>query len=175
MFCALSHAGCWQQSTPSQSCVSKKSLHGMKCSPLPLLFSIFICFPLSEGLVTNLRRIRLRSNSTGTRPSPRRDNRGGGPRRLGQQLETPEKQRLPPGCKVPKSASASGLSLLVTPGRRAAPAPLSMPVPSWASLTWTPPPQPPISEAKCSSDLLKMPQGDTWSWVSMLCSTWRRR
>ncbi|KAL2097629.1 hypothetical protein ACEWY4_006836 [Coilia grayii] len=66
-----------------------------------------------EGLVTNLRRIRLRSNSTGTRPSPRRDNRG--PRRLGQQLETPEKQRLPPGCKVPKSASASGLSLIVTP------------------------------------------------------------
>ncbi|XP_062381277.1 microtubule-associated serine/threonine-protein kinase 3 isoform X1 [Sardina pilchardus] len=66
-----------------------------------------------EGLVTNLRRIRLRSNSTGTRPSPRRDNRG--PRRLGQQLETPEKQRLPPGCKLPKSASASGLSLIVTP------------------------------------------------------------
>ncbi|XP_031418868.1 microtubule-associated serine/threonine-protein kinase 3 isoform X2 [Clupea harengus] len=66
-----------------------------------------------EGLVTNLRRIRLRSNSTGTRPPPRRDNRG--PRRLGQQLETPEKPRLPPGCKLPKSASASGLSLIVTP------------------------------------------------------------
>ncbi|XP_028832485.1 microtubule-associated serine/threonine-protein kinase 3 isoform X2 [Denticeps clupeoides] len=66
-----------------------------------------------EGLVSNLRRIRLRSNSTGTRPSTRRDHRG--PRRFGHQLETPEKQRVPAECKVPKSASASGLSLVVTP------------------------------------------------------------
>ncbi|XP_030630560.1 microtubule-associated serine/threonine-protein kinase 3 [Chanos chanos] len=66
-----------------------------------------------EGLVSNLQRIRLRSNSTGTRPTNRRDHRA--PRRLGQQLETPEKQRPPFGCKVPKSASVSGLSLIVTP------------------------------------------------------------
>uniref|UniRef100_A0A8C1S5M2 non-specific serine/threonine protein kinase n=1 Tax=Cyprinus carpio TaxID=7962 RepID=A0A8C1S5M2_CYPCA len=70
-----------------------------------------ICFFL-EGLVSNLRRIRLRSNSTGTRPTNRRDHKG--PRRLGLQQETPEKPRSPFTCKVPKSASVSGLSLIVT-------------------------------------------------------------
>nr|XP_021326925.1 microtubule-associated serine/threonine-protein kinase 3 isoform X3 [Danio rerio] len=69
-------------------------------------------FPEDEGLVSNLRRIRLRSNSTGTRPTNRRDHKG--PRRLGLQQETPEKPRSPFTCKVPKSASVSGLSLIVT-------------------------------------------------------------
>ncbi|KAM6948773.1 microtubule-associated serine/threonine-protein kinase 3 [Aplochiton taeniatus] len=64
-----------------------------------------------DGLVSNLRRIRLRSNSTGTRPSFRR----GASRRIAHQLETPEKPRTPPGWKVPKSASVSGLSLIITP------------------------------------------------------------
>ncbi|XP_039533449.1 microtubule-associated serine/threonine-protein kinase 3 isoform X2 [Pimephales promelas] len=66
-------------------------------------------FPEDEGLVSNLQRIRLRSNSTGTRPTNRR-----GPRRLGLQQETLEKPRSPFTCKVPKSASVSGLSLIVT-------------------------------------------------------------
>uniref|UniRef100_A0A8C1Y7Z0 non-specific serine/threonine protein kinase n=1 Tax=Cyprinus carpio TaxID=7962 RepID=A0A8C1Y7Z0_CYPCA len=65
-----------------------------------------------EGLVSNLRRIRLRSNSTGTRPTNRRDQKG--PHRLGLQQETPEKPRSSFTCKVPKSASVSGLSLIVT-------------------------------------------------------------
>ncbi|XDV27264.1 hypothetical protein PO909_030825 [Leuciscus waleckii] len=65
-----------------------------------------------ECLVSNLQRIRLRSNSTGTRPTNRRDHKG--PRRLGLQQETPEKPRPPFTCKVPKSASVSGLSLIVT-------------------------------------------------------------
>uniref|UniRef100_A0A8C1S8G5 non-specific serine/threonine protein kinase n=1 Tax=Cyprinus carpio TaxID=7962 RepID=A0A8C1S8G5_CYPCA len=69
-------------------------------------------FNLIFGLVSNLRRIRLRSNSTGTRPTNRRDHKG--PRRLGLQQETPEKPRSPFTCKVPKSASVSGLSLIVT-------------------------------------------------------------
>ncbi|CAB1317725.1 unnamed protein product [Coregonus sp. 'balchen'] len=64
-----------------------------------------------DGVVSNLRRIRLRSNSTGTRPSYRR----GASRRIGHQLDTPEKLRPPAGCKVPKSASISGLSLIITP------------------------------------------------------------
>uniref|UniRef100_A0A3P9AFW5 non-specific serine/threonine protein kinase n=1 Tax=Esox lucius TaxID=8010 RepID=A0A3P9AFW5_ESOLU len=64
-----------------------------------------------NGVVSNLRRIRIRSNSTGTRPSYRR----GASRRIGHQLETPEKPRPPAGCKVPKSASVSGLSLVITP------------------------------------------------------------
>uniref|UniRef100_A0A673N0G2 non-specific serine/threonine protein kinase n=1 Tax=Sinocyclocheilus rhinocerous TaxID=307959 RepID=A0A673N0G2_9TELE len=65
-----------------------------------------------EGLVSNLRRIRLRSNSTGTRPTNRRDHKGS--RRLGLQQETPEKPRSSFTCNVPKSASVSGLSLIVT-------------------------------------------------------------
>uniref|UniRef100_A0AAZ3QA45 non-specific serine/threonine protein kinase n=1 Tax=Oncorhynchus tshawytscha TaxID=74940 RepID=A0AAZ3QA45_ONCTS len=64
-----------------------------------------------DGVVSNLRRIRLRSNSTGTRPSYRR----GASRRIGHQLDTPEKPKPPAACKVPKSASISGLSLIITP------------------------------------------------------------
>ncbi|XP_076000810.1 microtubule-associated serine/threonine-protein kinase 3 isoform X2 [Genypterus blacodes] len=70
-----------------------------------------------DGVVSNLRRIRLRSNSTGTRPSYRR----GASRRIAHQLETPEKPRPPTGCKVPKSASVSGLSLIITPDDSAGP------------------------------------------------------
>ncbi|KAM3865567.1 microtubule-associated serine/threonine-protein kinase 3 [Diretmus argenteus] len=70
-----------------------------------------------DGMVSNLRRIRLRSNSTGTRPSYRR----GASRRIAHQLETPEKPRPPTGCKVPKSASVSGLSLIITPDDSAGP------------------------------------------------------
>ncbi|XP_024908119.1 microtubule-associated serine/threonine-protein kinase 3 isoform X2 [Cynoglossus semilaevis] len=69
-----------------------------------------------DGMVSNLRRIRLRSNSTGTRPSFRR----GASRRIAHQLETPEKPKSPAG-KVPKSASVSGLSLIITPDDSAAP------------------------------------------------------
>uniref|UniRef100_A0A3B5LI31 Microtubule associated serine/threonine kinase 3a n=1 Tax=Xiphophorus couchianus TaxID=32473 RepID=A0A3B5LI31_9TELE len=70
-------------------------------------------------IVSNLRRIRLRSNSTGTRPSFRR----GASRRIAHQLETPEKPRSSAG-NVPKSASISGLSLIITPDDSAGP-PLS--------------------------------------------------
>ncbi|XP_066552234.1 microtubule-associated serine/threonine-protein kinase 3 isoform X3 [Amia ocellicauda] len=65
----------------------------------------------AEVVVSNLHRIRLRSNSTGTKHSTPRDT--GMPRRFGHQLETPEKPRVPPG-KVPKSASVSALSLIIT-------------------------------------------------------------
>lgn len=71
-----------------------------------------------DGIVSNLRRIRLRSNSTGTRPSFRR----GASRRIAHQLETPEKPRSPSG-NVPKSASVSGLSLIITPDDSAVPPP----------------------------------------------------
>uniref|UniRef100_A0A674DYN9 non-specific serine/threonine protein kinase n=1 Tax=Salmo trutta TaxID=8032 RepID=A0A674DYN9_SALTR len=74
--------------------------------------------PLSDGVVSNLRRIRLRSNSTGTRPSYRR----GGSRRFGHQPDTPEKPRSPTGCMVPKSASVSGLSLITPDTAAGAPA-----------------------------------------------------
>ncbi|XP_069042286.1 microtubule-associated serine/threonine-protein kinase 3 isoform X2 [Lepisosteus oculatus] len=65
-----------------------------------------------EVVVSNLHRIRLRSNSTGTKHSSPRE--GGVPRRFGHQLETPEKPRVPSGGKVPKSASVSALSLIIT-------------------------------------------------------------
>lgn len=76
----------------------------------PVLYTLF---PLIvDGMVSNLQRIRIRSNSTGTRPSFRR----GASRRIAHQLETPEKPKSASG-KVPKSASVSGLSLIITPGR----------------------------------------------------------
>uniref|UniRef100_A0A7N8XAF7 non-specific serine/threonine protein kinase n=1 Tax=Mastacembelus armatus TaxID=205130 RepID=A0A7N8XAF7_9TELE len=74
------------------------------------------CFIIIDGMVSNLRRIRLRSNSTGTRPSFRR----GASRRIAHQLETPEKPKSP-ASKVPKSASVSGLSLIITPDDSAGP------------------------------------------------------
>uniref|UniRef100_A0A8C9XKM0 non-specific serine/threonine protein kinase n=1 Tax=Sander lucioperca TaxID=283035 RepID=A0A8C9XKM0_SANLU len=81
----------------------------------PLLLTLRTS-PILDGMVSNLRRIRLRSNSTGTRPSFRR----GASRRIAHQLETPEKPR-PPAAKVPKSASVSGLSLIITPDDSAGP------------------------------------------------------
>ncbi|KAK2835365.1 hypothetical protein Q5P01_015849 [Channa striata] len=62
----------------------------------------------AEVVVSNLRRIRIRSNSTGAKHSSPKDPTG--PRRFGNQLETPDRQRLPCGGKVPKSASVSALS-----------------------------------------------------------------
>ncbi|XP_073732021.1 microtubule-associated serine/threonine-protein kinase 3 isoform X4 [Misgurnus anguillicaudatus] len=67
----------------------------------------------AEVVVSNLRRIRLRSNSTGTKHSSPREQ--GSPPCFGNQLETPDRQRLSPGRKVPKSASVSTLSLIITP------------------------------------------------------------
>lgn len=69
----------------------------------------------AEVVVSNLRRIRLRSNSTGTKHSSPREQ--GTPQCFGNQLETPDRQRLSPGRKVPKSASVSTLSLIITPGQ----------------------------------------------------------
>ncbi|TMS20062.1 Microtubule-associated serine/threonine-protein kinase 3 [Larimichthys crocea] len=66
----------------------------------------------AEVVVSNLRRIRIRSNSTGAKHSSPKDPTG--PRRFGNQLETPDRQRLPCGGKVPKSASVSALSLIIT-------------------------------------------------------------
>ncbi|XP_027025626.2 microtubule-associated serine/threonine-protein kinase 3 isoform X1 [Tachysurus fulvidraco] len=67
----------------------------------------------AEAVVSNLRRIRLRSNSTGTKHSSPREHSS--PRCFGNQLETPDRQHLCPGGKVPKSASVSTLSLIITP------------------------------------------------------------
>ncbi|CAJ1060830.1 microtubule-associated serine/threonine-protein kinase 3 isoform X1 [Xyrichtys novacula] len=66
----------------------------------------------AEVVVSNLRRIRIRSNSTGAKHSSPKE--PAGPRRFGNQLETPDRQRLPCGGKVPKSASVSALSLIIT-------------------------------------------------------------
>nr|XP_020511497.1 microtubule-associated serine/threonine-protein kinase 3 isoform X3 [Labrus bergylta] len=66
----------------------------------------------AEVVVSNLRRIRIRSNSTGAKHSSPKE--PAVPRRFGNQLETPDRQRLPCGGKVPKSASVSALSLIIT-------------------------------------------------------------
>uniref|UniRef100_W5LHI4 non-specific serine/threonine protein kinase n=1 Tax=Astyanax mexicanus TaxID=7994 RepID=W5LHI4_ASTMX len=99
-------------SSQSDRCVSPlvvSSTHSLEAMPR---------FALStddeaEVVVSNLRRIRLRSNSTGTKHSSPREHSS--PRCFGNQLETPDRQRLSPGGKVPKSASISTLSLIITP------------------------------------------------------------
>uniref|UniRef100_A0A673MVG6 non-specific serine/threonine protein kinase n=1 Tax=Sinocyclocheilus rhinocerous TaxID=307959 RepID=A0A673MVG6_9TELE len=77
------------------------------------LYILSYVYTYNNLVVSNLRRIRLRSNSTGTKHSSPREQ--GSPQCFGNQLETPERQRLSPGRKVPKSASVSTLSLIITP------------------------------------------------------------
>ncbi|XP_069558422.1 microtubule-associated serine/threonine-protein kinase 3 isoform X5 [Brachyistius frenatus] len=96
------------QSERSSSPLVMSSTHSLETMPR---------FALStddeaEVVVSNLRRIRIRSNSTGAKHSSPKDLAG--PRRFGNQLETPDRQRLPCGGKVPKSASVSALSLIIT-------------------------------------------------------------
>ncbi|XP_051495354.1 microtubule-associated serine/threonine-protein kinase 3 isoform X5 [Apus apus] len=68
---------------------------------------------LSADLVS-LNRIRLRSNSTGTKNSTPRGLEPSGSRRLSSQKDVPDRQRTSPGTRVPKSASVSALSLIIT-------------------------------------------------------------
>ncbi|XP_068276626.1 microtubule-associated serine/threonine-protein kinase 3 isoform X1 [Nyctibius grandis] len=68
---------------------------------------------LSADLVS-LNRIRLRSNSTGTKNSTPRGLEPGGSRWLSGQKDVPDRQRASPGSRVPKSASVSALSLIIT-------------------------------------------------------------
>ncbi|XP_029003116.1 microtubule-associated serine/threonine-protein kinase 3-like isoform X11 [Betta splendens] len=95
------------QSERSPSPLVMSSTHSLETMPR---------FALStddeEVVVSNLRRIRIRSNSTGAKHSSPKEPTG--PRRFGNQLETPDRQRLPCGGKVPKSASVSALSLIIT-------------------------------------------------------------
>ncbi|KAG7456577.1 hypothetical protein MATL_G00237270 [Megalops atlanticus] len=66
----------------------------------------------AEVVVPSFQRIRLRSNSMGSKRSRTRDQ--GGVRHMGHHLETPEKAGGPSRGRVPKSASATTLSLIVT-------------------------------------------------------------
>ncbi|XP_058869981.1 microtubule-associated serine/threonine-protein kinase 3-like isoform X4 [Acipenser ruthenus] len=66
----------------------------------------------ADVVVSSLQRIRLRSNSTGTKHSTPQDHMRS--HRFGHQLDTPEKPRVPLRNKVPKSASVSALSLIIT-------------------------------------------------------------
>ncbi|XP_030365413.1 microtubule-associated serine/threonine-protein kinase 3 isoform X2 [Strigops habroptila] len=68
---------------------------------------------LSADLVS-LNHIRLRSNSTGTKNPAPRGLEPGGSRRLSSQKDVPDRQRASPGSRVPKSASVSALSLIIT-------------------------------------------------------------
>ncbi|XP_075953568.1 microtubule-associated serine/threonine-protein kinase 3 isoform X2 [Anarhichas minor] len=103
-------------SSSSQSERSASPLVMNSTQSLDIMPRFAISAEEDDGMVSNLRRIRLRSNSTGTRPSFRR----GASRRISHQLETPEKPR-PSAGKVPKSASVSGLSLIITPDDSAGP------------------------------------------------------
>lgn len=75
---------------------------------------------LPSADLVSLNRIRLRSNSTGTKNSTPRGLEPGGSRRLSSQKDVPDRQRSSPGSRVPKSASVSALSLIITSGPCAA-------------------------------------------------------
>ncbi|XP_053319996.1 microtubule-associated serine/threonine-protein kinase 3 isoform X2 [Spea bombifrons] len=64
--------------------------------------------------IVSLSRTRLRSNSTGAKNSTPRTLEPGLGRRLRCQKETYDKQNSSPGNRVPKSASVSALSLIIT-------------------------------------------------------------
>ncbi|KAJ8374742.1 hypothetical protein SKAU_G00053220 [Synaphobranchus kaupii] len=96
------------QSERSASPLVMSSTHSLETMPR----FAFSTDDEAEVVVSNLHRIRLRSNSTGTKHSSPRD--PGGLRRYGHQLETPDRQRPPSAGKVPKSASVSALSLIIT-------------------------------------------------------------
>ncbi|XP_071583928.1 microtubule-associated serine/threonine-protein kinase 3 isoform X4 [Heliangelus exortis] len=70
--------------------------------------------PSALSDLVSLNRIRLRSNSTGTKNSTPRGLEPGGSRRLSSQKDVADRQRASPGSRVPKSASVSALSLIVT-------------------------------------------------------------
>uniref|UniRef100_A0A8C9FBS0 non-specific serine/threonine protein kinase n=1 Tax=Pavo cristatus TaxID=9049 RepID=A0A8C9FBS0_PAVCR len=80
--------------------------------------SLAISAPCSSSLcaadLVSLNRIRLRSNSTGTKNSAPRGLEPGSSRRLSSQRDGVEKPRASPGSRVPKSASVSALSLIIT-------------------------------------------------------------
>uniref|UniRef100_A0A7M4FDI7 non-specific serine/threonine protein kinase n=1 Tax=Crocodylus porosus TaxID=8502 RepID=A0A7M4FDI7_CROPO len=81
--------------------------------PVFLPWSTAPC-PGSLADLVNLNRIRLRSNSTGTKNSSLRGLEPGASRRLGSQKDASERQRASLGSRVPKSASVSALSLIIT-------------------------------------------------------------
>ncbi|XP_031761071.1 microtubule-associated serine/threonine-protein kinase 3 isoform X4 [Xenopus tropicalis] len=64
--------------------------------------------------IVSLSRTRLRSNSTGAKNSTPRPLEAGVTRRLRGQRDTPEKHSSSTGSRVPKSASVSALSLIIT-------------------------------------------------------------
>lgn len=76
--------------------------------------------PLCAADLVSLNRIRLRSNSTGTKNSTPRGLEPGRTRRLSTQKDVPDRQRASQGGRVPKSASVSALSLIITSGPCAA-------------------------------------------------------
>ncbi|KFV11731.1 Microtubule-associated serine/threonine-protein kinase 3, partial [Tauraco erythrolophus] len=76
--------------------------------------------PLCAADLVSLNRIRLRSNSTGTKNSTPRGLEPGRSHRPSSQKDVPDRQRTSPGSRVPKSASVSALSLIITSGPCAA-------------------------------------------------------
>ncbi|XP_070966197.1 microtubule-associated serine/threonine-protein kinase 3-like [Oncorhynchus clarkii lewisi] len=92
------------QSERSASPLVMSSTHSLETMPR----FTFSTDDEAEVVVSNLHRIR--SNSTGEKHSSPKDH--GASRHFGNQLETPDSPRL--GGKLPKSASVSALSLVIT-------------------------------------------------------------
>ena len=83
-----------------------------------------LTLPTPPADTAALSHARLRSNSTGARHStPRALDAGRGRRLGGPRDSAPEKSRTSPsGGRVPKSASVSALSLIITAGNTHGPA-----------------------------------------------------
>uniref|UniRef100_A0A8C3XKK0 non-specific serine/threonine protein kinase n=1 Tax=Chelydra serpentina TaxID=8475 RepID=A0A8C3XKK0_CHESE len=100
----------------SRSSPAGQQQNGTAVALLPLRSTSLLTpfLPLCPADMVSLNRIRLRSNSTGTKNSTPRALEPGVGRRLGSPKNTPEKQRVSSGSRVPKSASVSALSLIIT-------------------------------------------------------------
>uniref|UniRef100_A0A8B9F9C8 non-specific serine/threonine protein kinase n=1 Tax=Amazona collaria TaxID=241587 RepID=A0A8B9F9C8_9PSIT len=120
--------------------------------------------PFYAADLVSLNHIRLRSNSTGTKTPAPRGLEPGGSRRLSSQKDVPDRQRASPGSRVPKSASVSALSLIITSGLCTA----------WFILPGAPCAPPSSSTAQARSTASPcVPSASTWvTATSTPCTTW---
>ncbi|XP_054835784.1 microtubule-associated serine/threonine-protein kinase 3 isoform X2 [Eublepharis macularius] len=73
-----------------------------------------VAMPRTPAELFSLNRVRLRSNSTGTKSSTLQDLEPNSGRRLSGRKDAPAKHHVSGGGRVPKSASVSALSLIIS-------------------------------------------------------------
>uniref|UniRef100_A0A8C6ZGF7 non-specific serine/threonine protein kinase n=1 Tax=Nothoprocta perdicaria TaxID=30464 RepID=A0A8C6ZGF7_NOTPE len=136
-------------------------LQDVTCPVCFSAISLLVPSVLCTADLVSLNRIRLRSNSTGTKNSTPRGLEPGSSRRLNSHKDVSDKQRVSPGSRVPKSASVSALSLIIT----------SAETPPWPSPACGPPSS---STARARSTASRCaPSACTWATATCTpCTTW---